>query len=179
MSDRLLVLRPHGSPRKNPREGWEGGESKKTNKKKNQLKIIIKRSAPAKVVEGAKRGARSAMLERDDLHSLLDKHGVSGVSIAVLCPDGSGDASVSTQCAGIADPNATPLFDSTLLQIASLSKPIASTFAAGYFADAGVSLDTPVADALAAANSPLRLRAAKGMPAEWAETVTLRQVSRS
>ena len=119
------------------------------------------------------------MLDKDDLHSLLDKHGVSGVSIAVLCPDGSGDASVSTQCAGIADPNATPLFDSTLLQIASLSKPIASTFAAGYFADAGVSLDTPVADALAAANSPLRLRAAKGMPAEWAETVTLRQVSRS
>ena len=81
---------------------------------------------------------QDAMLERDDLDSLLDKHGVSGVSIAVLCPDGSGDASVSTQCAGIADPNATPLFDSTLLQIASLSKPIASTFAAGYFADAGV-----------------------------------------
>ncbi|EOD28165.1 hypothetical protein EMIHUDRAFT_235110 [Emiliania huxleyi CCMP1516] len=103
-------------------------------------------------------------------------HGVSGVSIAALCPStGNGDATVATQTAGLADSAGTPLFDSTLLQIASLSKPIAATFAVEYFAEAGISLEASVNDALAAAGSPLRLRAAAGMPAEWAETVTLRQ----
>lgn len=120
---------------------------------------------------------RSDLLRPESLSSLLEQHGVSGVSIAALCPStGNGDATVATQTAGLADSAGTPLFDSTLLQIASLSKPIAATFAVEYFAEAGISLEVSVNDALAAAGSPLRLRAAAGMPAEWAETVTLRQV---
>ena len=62
---------------------------------------------------------------------------------------------------------------STWLEQASLSKTIGTAFALEYFAARGVPLDTPVNDLLARAGSPLRLGAAPGKPAAWADALKL------
>jgi hypothetical protein len=108
------------------------------------------------------------LLPPDELDGLLAKYGVAGVSIAVLRPDGAGDASVSTQVAGLADrEKAIEVFDSTFLQICSLSKPIAAVYAHQYFAQAGTPFDTSVNELLAQSGSPYRFRPADACPASW------------
>lgn len=109
---------------------------------------------------------------------MLQTHGVQGISIAVLTPTGAaGDSAVRVQTAGLADVESnTPLADSTFLEIASLSKPIAAAFAIDYFARAGIPLDAPVAPLLEAAEAPYQLTSADGKPAEWADQLTLRQL---
>ena len=121
----------------------------------------------------------SPLLPATTVSGLLDKYNVAGVSVAVVQPDGSGDAAVRTLVAGVADKASsppTPVYDSTWFEIASLSKPIAAAFACDYFADAGVSMDTPVNSLLAAAGTDFRLTSAEGCPPEWADEVTLTQL---
>jgi len=118
------------------------------------------------------------LIPQAELEAMLHTHGVQGISIAVLTPTGAaGDSAVRVQTAGLADVESnTPLADSTFLEIASLSKPIAAAFAIDYFARAGIPLDAPVAPLLEAAEAPYQLTSAEGKPAEWADQLTLRQL---
>ena len=118
--------------------------------------------------------ASADLLPPSELSALLSTYGVAGVTTAVLEPNGAGDAFVRTQTAGLADrANGTPVFDSTLFQICSLSKPIAAVYALQYFAEQGVAMETSVNSLLAEAGSPFRFRAAAGADAEGADAVNL------
>lgn len=114
------------------------------------------------------------LLPCETLEALLDKFGVAGVSLAVLSPSSAG-TTIRTQTAGVADKEArTPLFDSTWLEIASLSKTIAAAFACDYFESRGIPMrTTPVNPLLREAGSTFQLKAAAGEPAEWADKVML------
>lgn len=118
------------------------------------------------------------LIPQVELEAMLRAHGVQGISIAVLTPTGAvGDSAVRVQTAGLADvASGTPMADSTFLEIASLSKPIAAAFAIDYLARADISLDAPVAPLLEAAGAPYRPKVAEGHPAEWADQLTLRQL---
>jgi len=109
-----------------------------------------------------------------DLEAELAKFNVSGVSIALLVASG-GDAVIHTQTAGVADrTSSTPMFDSTWLQIASLSKTIAAAFACEYFETRGLPMHTtPVNPLLREAGSTFQLKSAPGHPPEWADKVML------
>eukprot|EP00966_Prymnesium_polylepis_P301660 6969709-Prymnesium_polylepis.1 len=66
------------------------------------------------------------------------------------------------------------MFDSTWLEIASLSKTIAGAFACEYFESRGLPMaTTPVNPLLREAGSQFQLKAAAGQPTEWAEQVML------
>jgi len=114
------------------------------------------------------------LVDAKTLDALLAQYGVPGVSIAVLVP-ANGDAVVQTQTAGVADrERGVPLFDSTWLEIASLSKTIAGAYACDYFESRGMPMrTTAVNPLLRAAGSQFQLRAAAGKPAEWADQVML------
>ena len=118
------------------------------------------------------------LLPPAELEQMLAKHGVQGISIALLAPFGDGgDSAIRVQTAGMADVRSkTPMADSTLLQLASLSKPVATAFAIDYFASAGISLDSPVLPLLEAAHALYRPQVAEGKPTEWADKLTLRQL---
>jgi CubicO group peptidase (beta-lactamase class C family) len=109
------------------------------------------------------------------LDELLDAYGVAGVSIAVLRP--GSDGVVVTQVAGLScrDPE-LPMFDSTWLEIASLSKTVAAAFMLEYFKSHGVAQDAAVNPLLREAGSAFELKAAEGQPPEWSEQVTLAQL---
>ena len=115
-----------------------------------------------------------SLVEPATLDAMLAKYGVAGISIALLVPSG-GDAAIRTQTAGVADRGTkTPMFDSTWLEIASLSKTIAGAFACEYFESRGLPMaTTPVNPLLREVGSPFQLKAAAGQPAEWAEQVML------
>jgi len=115
-----------------------------------------------------------SVIEPSKLDAMLCKYGVAGVSLAVLVPS-DGDANIRTQTAGVADRTSkTALFDSTWLEIASLSKTIAGAFACEYFEARGLPMrTTPVNPLLREAGSPFQLKSAEGKPAEWAEQVVL------
>ena len=114
----------------------------------------------------------------DELSSLLATYNVAGVTLAVLKPDGHGDAYIATQAAGTAikGPPAEPVYDSTHFQICSLSKPIGAVYALDYFAKAGISMDTSVNSLLAKTSSTFRFRAAEGCPSAWGDEVTLKHL---
>lgn len=117
------------------------------------------------------------LLPREVLEKTLSTYGVAGASIAVLSPTGDGDARVRTQVCGLAcRESSTPMFDSTWLEIASLSKPLAAVYALQYFEARGISFDTGVNSLLADAGSPFRLKPAEGCPQEWADAVTLKHL---
>ena len=113
----------------------------------------------------------TTLVEPSTLDALLSKYGVAGVSVALLDPCGS----IRTQTAGVADQGTkTPLFDSTWLEIASLSKTIAGAFACDYFETRGMPMHTtPVNPLLREAGSAFQLKAEAGKPAEWADQVML------
>ena len=132
------------------------------------------RTAASEPELGAAPSVGSLLLPPADLTELLSTYGVAGVSIAVVRPDGAGNASVSTQVAGLAErATGTAMFDSTFLQICSLSKPIAAVLAVDYFAQHDIPLHTSVNILLERAGSPFRFRAAEGVEASWADEVTL------
>mmetsp|Transcript_14782 Transcript_14782/g.23309 ORF Transcript_14782/g.23309 Transcript_14782/m.23309 type:complete len:449 (-) Transcript_14782:148-1494(-) len=118
------------------------------------------------------------------LNSLLDKYGVAGVSIAVIRPNrdpysksASGTSHIVTQAAGLASRSPEiPMFDSTWLEIASLSKTIAAAFMIQYFKGRGKDVTAPVNALLREAGATFQMQAAEGMPAEWPEEVTLAQL---
>jgi malate synthase len=122
-----------------------------------------------------------------NLDALLAKRGggaVHGASVATLWPRGGhGDAEVSLvrergrgdiaidafRGGRVASPN-------TVLQHASLSKPIGTAFALEFFAERGLSLETSVNEVLQRAGSPFRLEAAAGGDAAWADQVQLQHL---
>ena len=50
-----------------------------------------------------------ALIKDADIAALLSTYGVAGVSLAVLQPDGAGDASIATQVAGVAEKRSEPI----------------------------------------------------------------------
>ena len=124
-----------------------------------------------------RRAHMCSLLSETTLAELLASYNVAGVSAAVLTPDGTGDASISTQVAGLASKEASiPVTDATFFQICSLSKPFAAVYALPYFERSGISMDAPVNKLLADAKSPFRFRASKGCPQSWADEVTLKHL---
>lgn len=119
--------------------------------------------------------AEERLLPPAALDELLETYAVAGLSIAVLKP--GGDGRIETQVAGLScrDPE-LPMFDSTWLEIASLSKTFAAAFMLEYFTSRGISEDAPVNPLLREAGSTFELKAAEGQPREWAEQVTLAQL---
>eukprot|EP00929_Paragymnodinium_shiwhaense_P089730 TRINITY_DN49909_c0_g1_i1.p1 TRINITY_DN49909_c0_g1~~TRINITY_DN49909_c0_g1_i1.p1 ORF type:complete len:454 (-),score=116.75 TRINITY_DN49909_c0_g1_i1:151-1470(-) len=120
-------------------------------------------------------------IPKAELEALLQRYEVAGVSIAVIQPGESGDGAkgsqIRTQACGLAcRETKTPLFDSTWLELASLSKTLAAAFMIQYFEDRGMDLDCKVHPLLKASGSTFRLKAAAGKPSEWTELVTLRQL---
>ena len=103
------------------------------------------------------------------LNSLLKKHNVQGLSIALL--DGH---SITTQCAGLSnrDQN-TPMTPSTWLQQASLSKTIAASFAVSYYKKRNIPMTTKVTDVLGRLRSPFQLGVAPGLPKQWLDELKL------
>jgi CubicO group peptidase (beta-lactamase class C family) len=125
-----------------------------------------------------------ALLPPALLDELLAAHGVAGVSVAVLQPGvggggggGGGDGTVVAQAAGLSRrAPELPMFDSTWLEIASLSKTFAAAFMLEYFQARGVAADAAVNPLLREAGAGFELKAADGQPPEWAERVTLAQL---
>ena len=115
-----------------------------------------------------------------ELDALLQRHGVAGVSVALLCPPAGGDASsrvIQTLCAGRSSREAdTPMAPTTWLQYASLSKTVGTAFALETFATRGLSPSTGVNEALAKAGSEFRLHSAPDCDPAWADQVTLGQL---
>lgn len=117
-----------------------------------------------------------------ELEKLLKQYKVPGVSIAVLCPNetcrysssAAREGHVQTQVAGLAsvEPH-IPVYDSTVFEIASLSKTIAAAFMIQYFKAKGKDVNTLVNPLFREAGADFQLRSAEGMPPEWAEQVTL------
>ena len=112
------------------------------------------------------------LLPPEELERQLERYGTAGISVAVLQPAG-----IVTQTAGLASKEPpVPMFDSTWLEIASLSKTFAAAFALEYFTPLGIGMDAPVNPLLREAGSTFVLRSAEGSPPEWAERVTLAQL---
>ena len=123
------------------------------------------------------------LIPGEQLQGLLEQYKVAGVSIAVL---GAGD--ITSQTAGLSckqgsrTPSSVhrrddvPMYDSTWLQLASLSKTLGTAFAIEYFKKQGIGMDSGVNPLLKAAGSTFRLRSAPGKLAEWVEQVTLAQL---
>ena len=117
--------------------------------------------------------AAPPLLDPAALDALLKEHSVAGLSIAVLRQDGA----IVTQVAGLATREpAVAMFDSTWLEIASLSKTFAAAFCVEYFRPLGVAMDAPVNTLLRDAGSTFVLTSDAGQPPEWAEGVTLAQL---
>ena len=121
------------------------------------------------------------MVPTAQLDELLDKHGVRGISIATIQPSPDGCSTVVPQCAGVASGacagSTEKMFDSTWLQIASLSKTLGTAFAIEYFTARGIPMDSPVNSLLRDAGATFQLTPAPGNPTEWADQVTLAQLT--
>ena len=112
------------------------------------------------------------------LEALLGTFDVQGVTLAVLQPDGAGDARIATQTAGHAVKQGCteehqPVLEGTFFQLCSLSKPIAAVYALEHFTAAGISLDRSANGLLADAGSPFRFTPAEGAEACWADEVSI------
>lgn len=121
-----------------------------------------------------------------DLDALLAECGgggggaVHGASVATLWPRGGhGDAEVSLVRGDVAIDTfrgGRVASADSVLQHASLSKPIGTAFALEFFAERGLSLETSVNDVLQRCGSPFRLEAAPGGDAAWADQVQLQHL---
>jgi len=117
----------------------------------------------------------------DDLAQLLNKYRVAGLSIGTLH-----NGLVGSTCRGLArredlynDRTATrslPMQADTWVQVASLSKTVATAFAMEYLGKRGISFDTTVNQLLAQIGSNYRLQPAARTPTTWANEVQLRHL---
>merc|ERR1712086_130320 len=116
-----------------------------------------------------------------DFAQLLDKFGVAGLSIGTLH-----NGVVGSTCSGLAqreDPynactsaRSLPMQADTWVQVASLSKTVATAFAMEYLGERGINFDTNVNQLLAKIGSNYRLQPADRAPASWANEVQLRHL---
>ena len=90
----------------------------------------------------------------ESLMGLLRRHGVRGAQVAMA--DLSGGVEAECVSLGEAAPG-VPVTNDTYFEIASLSKPLVSAFAIGFFLDRGIPLSASVDDVLAASGSSFRL----------------------
>lgn len=104
------------------------------------------------------------------ISNLLKKHRVKGAQISIDYPMGG-----QTLCFGSSD-GEKPVTESTLFEIASLSKTIGSCFAINYFESQGISLDTPVNELLSKTKSKFRITSKDGSPAAWADKVLVKHL---
>jgi CubicO group peptidase (beta-lactamase class C family) len=124
------------------------------------------------------------LVPKGELDKLLARYEVPGVSIAVIHPPtashgkaSTGKSHVVTQVAGLAarEPP-VPMYDSTVLEIASLSKTIAAAFMIQYFREKGKDVNTKVNELFRDAGAKFQLQSEPGSPSEWPEEVTLGQL---
>jgi len=118
------------------------------------------------------------LVDQDKLNECLKRNNVPGTSLAWFR-----DGNLYTQCGGAAEtegkadaPVKTPMKSSTFVEIASLSKTIASAFCIEYFKNKSITLDKPVNELLKEIDSDFKLISKEGMPAEWAEKVLVRHL---
>lgn len=100
------------------------------------------------------------------LHAIAKRYDITGAQIAV-----TDSHRISSVCIGDAKHGQNRVTPSTLFEIASLSKPIATAFAMEYFASQGIGFETPVNTLFAKTKSQFRLRSSTN-PA-WGDRVTL------
>jgi len=108
----------------------------------------------------------------------LKRNCVPGLSIAWFR---NGNLYTQTAGAAVTSGNATAktkelMTSKTFLEIASLSKTVASAFAIEYFSSRNISLDTPVKKLLKDLNAEFQLESKAGQPKEWAEQVLLKHL---
>jgi len=129
----------------------------------------------------------SQFIPAKELQELLDKYQVPGVSIALIQPHSDhsgkyvstpGQSHVVTQVGGLASvEKKIPVLESTWFELASLSKTLAAAFMIQYFKAKGKDVNTKVNPLFRELGADkFQLTPAKGMPAEWAEEVTLGQL---
>mmetsp|Transcript_19190 Transcript_19190/g.31239 ORF Transcript_19190/g.31239 Transcript_19190/m.31239 type:complete len:423 (-) Transcript_19190:106-1374(-) len=125
---------------------------------------------PRKIQQSAK-----DLIPQDRLREALKRHMVPGVSLAWFR-----DGKLWTQAAGAAvtegaasAPAKKLMTDKTFLEIASLSKTVASAFCIEYFNSKSIKLDKPVNELLTELKADFKLVAKAGAPKEWAGRVLL------
>ncbi|MBC7691829.1 MAG: serine hydrolase [Methylotenera sp.] len=117
----------------------------------------------------------------DTLEELRKKHQIVGATVTLstpvpasaAAPEAVGQSSLQTFGLGEAIRGETPVQETTLFQIASLSKTFAVCFAIEYFKKAKISPSTSVNALLAKTSTPFRLQSLDLKHPEWAEQVTL------
>lgn len=102
----------------------------------------------------------------DQLEGLLKTHQITGAQIAIATPHG-----IQSLELGAATSDKTPVAATTLFELASLSKTMASAFAIEFFQSRGIDLATPVNELFASAKSSFRLRST--VNAAFADQVTI------
>lgn len=115
-----------------------------------------------------------------EVNDLLAKYSVAGCQISLLYGQGLGaDISCGLAMRPEEKQAAVPLLSSTMMEVASLSKSIASAFAAEYFADRDIPMSTPVQELLEKCGSSFRLELDRSVPdgsADWPGQVQLRHL---
>jgi malate synthase len=103
---------------------------------------------------------------QDRLQELLKKHGVVGASVAINFLDHTQSLPL-----GQVEKNGHAVTSSTLFELASLSKPLASAFAIEFFYQKGIPLTASVNDLLKANGSPFLLTSKSD--SSWADHVQI------
>jgi CubicO group peptidase (beta-lactamase class C family) len=111
------------------------------------------------------------------LDYLLEKYGVAGIQATILKKDGS----FEDACAGLAEKlsgnDGRKMTPTTWTELASLSKTLAAAFTCEFAATRNIALDSPVNGLLREAGSTFRLESHDDCDPQWAEEVTLAQLT--
>ena len=105
----------------------------------------------------------------DEIKSSLSRHGVRGVQIAV-----ANDSGIQSITAGLRSEKGEPVTQSTLFELASLSKSIGSAFIIEFLGRKGISLDESVNKLFAQTNSSFRLTSS--VDPAWADMVQVKHL---
>ncbi|GAB5353561.1 hypothetical protein AAMO2058_000046100 [Amorphochlora amoebiformis] len=118
------------------------------------------------------------LIDKEKVKAVLDKNKVAGMSLAWF-----EKGSLYYQVAGAAETKGdatsaikTPMTYRTMLEVASLSKTVASAFAVEYFASKKIPLNRPVTSVLKDIDAEFKLVVKQGCPREWADQVQLRHL---
>ncbi|MFW7381944.1 MAG: serine hydrolase [Oligoflexus sp.] len=103
-----------------------------------------------------------------EISSLTVKHQIPGVSISI-----ARDGNRQNLCFGFAEKDRRQVTASTVFELASLSKTLASAFAIEYFRSKGIDLSSSVNALLAKTSSSVRLTAANP---NWPDAVSIRHL---